>query len=127
MVITKAWYAAMIMEWTSHTLARHESGSEIKTHDTSRSLRLSALSRYSASKGPVLNPFNNEIVQVATDGSDRVRRIAHHRSLVCVYEDQPKASISRDGRYVAFTSHWGVVNGRRDVYIVVNIPPAPTS
>jgi hypothetical protein len=59
----------MIMEWTSHTLARHESGSEIKTDDTSRSLRLSALSRYSASKGPVLNPFNNEIVQVATDGT----------------------------------------------------------
>jgi carbon monoxide dehydrogenase subunit G len=84
-------------------------------------------SRFSTDGGPVLNPFDNEIVQVATDGSDRVRRIAHHRSLVTVYEDQPKASISRDGRYVAFTSNWGIVAGRRDVYIVVNIPPAPTS
>ena len=84
-------------------------------------------SRFSKSGGPVLNPFDNEIVQVATDGSDRVRRIAHHRSLVGIYEDQPKASISRDGRYVAFTSNWGIVAGRRDVYIVVNIPPAPAS
>jgi hypothetical protein len=88
-------------------------------------------SRFSKSGGPVPNPFpnpfDNEIVQVATDGSDRVRRIAHHRSLVTVYEDTPRASISRDGRYVAFTSNWGIVGGRRDVYIVVNIPPAPTS
>lgn len=84
-------------------------------------------SRFSSSGGPVLNQFDNEIVQVATDGSNRVRRIAHHRSLVSIFEDQPKASISRDGRYVAFTSNWGVVNGRRDVYIVVNIPPGPTS
>ena len=84
-------------------------------------------SRFSISGGAVLNPFDNEIVQVATDGSDRVRRIAHHRSLVSVYQDQPKASISRDGRYVASTSNWGQVGGRRDVYIIVNIPPAPTS
>jgi hypothetical protein len=86
-------------------------------------------SRFSISGGPVLNPFDNEIVQIATDGSDRVRRIAHHRSLISVYEDQPKASISRDGRYVAFTSNWGKVHdgGRRDVYIVVDIPPAPAS
>ena len=84
-------------------------------------------SRFSTSGGPVSEPFDNEIVQVATDGSDRVRRIAHHRSLVGIFEDQPRASISRDGRYVAFTSNWGVAGGRRDVYIVVNIPPAPTS
>lgn len=83
-------------------------------------------SRFSTSGGPVLNPFDNEIVQVATDGSDRVRRIAHHRSVVSIFEDQPKASISRDGRYVAFTSNWGMIGGRRDVYLVVNIPPAPT-
>ncbi|NOS81543.1 MAG: hypothetical protein HOP32_08195 [Nitrospira sp.] len=84
-------------------------------------------SRFSTSGGPVLNPFDNEIVQVATDGSDRVRRIAHHRSVVSIFEDQPKASISRDGRHVAFTSNWGTIGGRRDVYLVVNIPPAPTS
>ena len=84
-------------------------------------------SRFSTSGGPVLNPFDNEIVQVATDGSNRVRRIAHHRSVVSIFEDQPKASISRDGRYVAFTSNWGTIGGRRDVYLVVNIPPAPTS
>ena len=89
--------------------------------------RWALCSRFSTSGGPVLKQFDNEIVQVATDGSDRVRRIAHHRSLVSIFEDQPKASISRDGRHVAFTSNWGIVGGRRDVYLVVNIPAAPTS
>jgi hypothetical protein len=84
-------------------------------------------SRYSINAGPVLSPFDNEIVQIATDGSNRVRRIAHHRSLVSVYQDEPRASISRDARFVAFTSNWGQIGGRRDVYLVVNIPPAPTN
>ena len=89
--------------------------------------RWALCSRFSTSGGPVLKQFDNEIVQVARDGSDRVRRIAHHRSLVSIFEDQPKASISRDGRHVAFTSNWGIAGGRRDAYLVVNIPAASTS
>lgn len=83
-------------------------------------------SRYSKTGGGVVNPFDNEIMQVATDGSNRVRRLAHHRSIVNSYDVQPKAAISRDGRFVAFTSNWGSAGGRRDVYIV-QIPPAPGS
>jgi hypothetical protein len=71
-------------------------------------------------------PFDNELLQVATDGSGRVRRIAHHRSKWDDYYDQPNANISRDGQFVAFTSNWGNASGRRDVYIV-RIPPAPTN
>lgn len=77
-------------------------------------------SRYSPNGGPVLQAFDNEIVQISTDGSNRVRRIAHHRSVVVnnSYDAQPKASVSRDGNFITFTSNWGNPNGRKDVYLV---------
>jgi hypothetical protein len=61
--------------------------------------------------------FHNEIFQAATDGSGRVRRIVHHRSIYYSYYDQPRANISRDGRFAAYTSNWGS-RTRRDVFIV---------
>jgi hypothetical protein len=61
--------------------------------------------------------FHREIVQVATDGSQRVRRLAHHRSLYAEYYDSPRANASRDGCFVAFASNWGG-SGRRDVFIL---------
>jgi len=82
------------------------------------------VSRYSNSGGGVQAAFDNEIFQVATDGSQRVRRVAHHRSVYQSYYDAPMANISRDGRFIAFTSTWGQPGGRRDVYIA-EIPPAP--
>ncbi len=91
-------------------------------------------SRYHKNAGPVSKPFDNEIVQIATDDSNRVRRLAHHRSKVVNdnYNAQVKATISRDGRFVAFTSNWGNANGRTDIYIVQILlpngdttPPAP--
>jgi len=95
-------------------------------------------SRYSPTGGPVLRPFDNEIVKIATDGTNRVQRIAHHRSVAANnnYNAQPKASISRDGNFVAFTSNWGSPNGRTDMYIVqifsnatsdITPPAAPTN
>lgn len=76
-------------------------------------------SRFSRTGGSVLQAFDNEIVQIATDGSNRVRRIAHHRSVVVNnnYDAQPKASVSRDGNFITFTSNWGNPNGRRDLYL----------
>ena len=98
-------------------------------------------SRYSTIGGPVLRAFDNEIVMISTDGTNRVQRIAHHRSVAANnnYNAQPKASISRDGNFIAFTSNWGNPSGRTDVYLVNvlsatttattdNIPPAaPTN
>ena len=77
-------------------------------------------SRYHTNAGPVSNVFDNEIVQIATDGSSRVRRIAHHHSVVVNsnYAAQTKASVSRDGNFITFTSNWGDPNGRRDLYLV---------
>jgi hypothetical protein len=61
--------------------------------------------------------FHREIVQVATDGSQMTRRLAHHRSVYAEYYDSPRANASRDGCFVAFTSNWGG-SGRRDVFIL---------
>ncbi|MBK9307114.1 MAG: hypothetical protein IPM58_08505 [Nitrospira sp.] len=75
--------------------------------------------RFHINGGPVVNPFDNEIVFIATDGSNRVRRIAHHWSIVIDnnYDAQPRASVSRDGNFIAFTSNWGKAGGRTDMYV----------
>jgi hypothetical protein len=85
-------------------------------------------SRYSPTGGGVIAAFDNEIMQVATDGSQRVRRFVHHRSVAGGdhYTEQPKANISRDGRFVAFSSNWGNANGRVDVY-VAQVPPVSST
>jgi hypothetical protein len=72
-------------------------------------------------KLPNSGVLKNELVLIATDGSGRVRRIAHHHSLYRDYADMPRANLSRDGRFAAFTSNWGS-SSRRDVF-VVQIPP----
>ncbi len=61
--------------------------------------------------------FHDELLMVATDGSQRVRRLAHHRSYVDEYWESPRANISRDGRFIAFSSNWGQPQ-RRDVFIL---------
>ncbi|QOJ33893.1 MAG: hypothetical protein HRU82_02540 [Nitrospira sp.] len=83
-------------------------------------------SRYKSDGSSVTKAFDNEIMQVATDGSGRVRRIAHHRSVFNEYYDSPFASISRDGKFVNFSSNWGSASGRHDGFIVC-IQEAPTT
>jgi hypothetical protein len=73
--------------------------------------------------------FEDELMQVSTDGSGRVRRLLHtrtkydNRSETTGYWASPKATISRDGRYVAYTSNWEG-SGRYDLF-VAKIEPAP--
>jgi len=82
------------------------------------------LSFYVGNDLPQSGVFRNEIVQVATDGSQRVRRLAHHRSVYAKqYWNSPRANISRDGRFVVFTSNWEGL-GQRDVFIL-QVPPLP--
>lgn len=79
--------------------------------------------------------FNNEIFLVKTDGSGAVRRFLHHYSVFSDYSSTPRANISGDGKFVAFSSNWGGM-GRSDLFIA-KIPdatapsptptPAPTS
>jgi hypothetical protein len=74
------------------------------------------ISNFTAGSGPV-GPFRQEIFQASTDGNQNVRRLAHHHSVYRDYWDTPRANISRDGRFVAFTSNWGSTS-RRDVFII---------
>lgn len=53
--------------------------------------------------------LENEIYLVYFDGS--IRRLAHHRSSDCGYWVQPRATISRDGRYIAFDSDFWTERG----------------
>lgn len=82
-----------------------------------------------ASTLPDYHVFEDEIFQVALDGSGRVRRICHTRSRVMSTDEAggyfaaPKPTISRDGRYIAYTSNWEA-SGRTDLF-VVKVEPAP--
>jgi hypothetical protein len=67
-------------------------------------------------------PWQGEILAIGMDGS-WVRRLAHHHGVVRVqsdgskvYEDEPRASSSYDGRYVMFTSNFDGLG--RDVYLL---------
>lgn len=82
-----------------------------------------------STKLPRTGVFKDEIFQVALDGSGRVRRICHTRSAIDQKTDatgywaMPKPTISKDGRFIAFTSNWKK-SGRFDVFIA-RITPAP--
>ena len=75
----------------------------------------------SSSSTPRNGVFHNELVQVATDGSGRFRRLVHHHSFYHGYWDSPRANISRDGKFIAFTSTWG--NTTRDDLFIARIDP----
>jgi hypothetical protein len=79
------------------------------------------VSTFTANELPSGGVFRNELFLVATDGSKRVRRLAHLHSLYRDYWDTPRANISRDGKFAVFTSNWRNP-GRRDVFIL-RIPP----
>jgi len=61
-------------------------------------------------------PFHNEIILVKTDGTETFRRLLHHHSVYKEYWDTPRANISRDGRFIAFTSNWGSTS-HRDLFL----------
>lgn len=67
--------------------------------------------------------FEDEILQVALDDSEQVRRLAHTRTFfdnqtsTTGYWATPRPTISKDGRYIAFTSNWEN-SGRSDMFIL---------
>jgi cell division septation protein DedD len=78
---------------------------------------------------PSTGIFRDEIFQIALDGSQKVRRLLQHRSSIDFKTDttgywaMPKPTISRDGRFIAYTSNWEK-SGRYDLFIA-KIDPAP--
>ena len=110
-----------VSEWThdfhGSMLADNEDWMTIGTHaDPAATQRGSGL-------------YDDEILQVSLDGSERIRRICHTRSVVddksesTNYWAAPKPTISRDGRFIAFTSNWEK-SDRYDLFIA-RIDPAP--
>jgi len=75
------------------------------------------MSTFLANDLPSTGVFRDELFQIATDGSKRVRRLAHLHSVHRDYWDQPRANVSRDGKFAVFTSNWSATD-RRDVFIV---------
>jgi hypothetical protein len=103
---------------------------------------VSALYRYydgPLNVGPNLNTvpwraWDDEVIRIATDGSLVVERVCHHRSVVWPdtgtgafeFWYTPRPNMSRDGRWVMFTSNWDKTLGidagdatthRQDVFI----------
>lgn len=83
-----------------------------------------------APSAPAWKPYSNEIMQVKLDGTE-VRRLLHHRSRQTGnYEYQPRATISRDGTTLVYSSTYnmegtaGHAFGYTDVYLAA-VPDTP--
>ena len=91
------------------------------------------------SNNPSIDPgwraMDAELMLLYTNGN--VVRLTHHRSSVCGYWVQPRASLSRNGQYVIFASDWGAETGQAscnptwqlgagDAFII-NLHPSPTA
>ena len=81
---------------------------------------------------PAWRLYTNEILQVKLDGS-QIRRLLHHRSRQTAnYEYQPRATVSRDGSTLVYSSTYGLQSssghafGYTDVYFAaVPLSPLP--
>lgn len=94
------------------------------------------LSTYMDVTGPDPNRFKNECFQIGLQGADagKVRRLFHHRARTDDpdfgkrYWSTPRANVSRDGRFVFFTSNMGGL--RNDLWVAdlgaTTASPAPT-
>jgi uncharacterized protein (TIGR03437 family) len=86
---------------------------------------------YAPSNLPETGIFEDEIFQVKLDGSGEFRRLLHTRSAVdeqtitTSYWAAPKPTISKDGRFIAYTSNWEK-SGRYDLFIARIDPPNST-
>jgi len=64
-------------------------------------------------------PYRDEIVSIATDGSERVQRWAHMRNRISDYLAESQPVPSRDGMRVIFGSNWNASSGRPvNAYVV---------
>lgn len=61
--------------------------------------------------------FNNEIYFIQTQASGGVRRFVKHYSNDTDYASLPKANVSKDGKFVAYSSTYNPSGGRIDLFI----------
>jgi len=106
----------MTIAWPDWELATEYSGSD---HDEWYAVTTGTLN-------PV-GPLHDELIQVATDGSGTVRRLAHlHNVMVSGdYDSIPKPACgygSASSPWIAFNSSWGK-SGRRDAFVASALSP----
>lgn len=86
--------------------------------------------RYHTNAGAGSVAYDNECLQIKTDGSGAVRRFVHHRAHAYNndYDATPKAAMSMDGRYFTWTSNWdgADVSAPNHVYIADMYPSTCT-
>lgn len=88
---------------------------------------------YDESDNGETGAFENEIMQFSTTDPLKFRRLLHHRAAIKYttgtngYWAIPKPTISRDGRFIAFTSNWEDSIGRYDLFIAKIDPPPPST
>lgn len=90
------------------------------SHTSARNLRSPGWVFATFSQGTISSgqmPYSNEIAAVATDGSQRVRRLVQHNSVDNGYDTEPHGSPSPDGRKVVFGSNWGIKDGPIAAYV----------
>lgn len=85
-----------------------------------------AVSTYTDSSLSRLTPLANEIFLASLDGSKQVKRICHTRAVGV----EPKGNISKDGKYIAFSSDWS--GSRSDLFVarvetIATLPPVITT
>lgn len=79
---------------------------------------ISSTFRYGTTALAEWRAWDDEVIAVATDGSGTVSRFCHHQSIPTTFWDQPIVNVDPSGRYAVFTSNWGVLGGRQDVFLV---------
>lgn len=63
--------------------------------------------------------LDEECFAIATDGTGKVWRFAHHQSVnPADFWNQPIINVSPDGRYAIFTSNWGNPTGKQDIFLL---------
>jgi hypothetical protein len=105
------------IDWThdAHLSANHRDESTI------------FVSRLTLKTTPRPKYLDDQIFQLRTDGSSKLRSLAHHQSLPTktetygTYYSYPKAASSFDGNHLMFTSNWGG-SPYVDVF-VLKVPP----
>ncbi len=78
------------------------------------------LATYRVDLTPIARAWDNEVICVATDTSDKVWRFAHTRTTGSAFQFKPRGNVSQDGRFYQFMSDWEgtLAGGRVEVFLV---------
>lgn len=114
-------YPSIVVHWLDGTPAKH-----LRMIDWDRSEHYSCkgprgkilVSAGGRSRGGPLGPLEGELYVISLDGS--VQRLVHHRSISSDYWMMPKASISKDGKRIIWSTDLGI-SGKRHCFVIEDV------